>query len=65
MTNHTKAIWQALLVTFLWSTSWVLIKFGLGEIPPLLFAGLRYGLAALILLPWLLRPPPVGQPAAQ
>lgn len=56
MTNHTKAIWQALLVTLLWSTSWVLIKFGLGEIPPLLFAGLRYGLAALILLPWLLRP---------
>lgn len=56
MTPHTKAILQALLVTFLWSTSWVLIKFGLGEIPPLLFAGLRYGLAAVLLLPWLLRP---------
>jgi len=54
--TRTKAIWQALLVTFLWSTSWVLIKFGLGNIPPLLFAGLRYGLAALLLLPWLLRP---------
>lgn len=56
MNERTKAIWQALLVTFLWSTSWVLIKIGLGEIPPLLFAGLRYGLAALLLLPWLLRP---------
>ncbi|MBX3005843.1 MAG: EamA family transporter [Anaerolineales bacterium] len=56
MTPRTKAIWQALLVTFLWSTSWVLIKFGLGEIPPLLFAGLRYGLAFVIMLPWLLRP---------
>lgn len=56
MTTHTKAIWLALLVTFLWSTSWVLIKIGLGNIPPLLFAGLRYGLAALLLLPLMLRP---------
>jgi drug/metabolite transporter (DMT)-like permease len=46
------AIAQALLVTFLWSTSWVLIKVGLSdlELPPLSFAGLRYLLAALILL---------------
>ncbi|MBX3045874.1 MAG: EamA family transporter [Anaerolineales bacterium] len=56
MNPRTKAIWLALLVTFLWSTSWVLIKIGLGEIPPLLFAGLRYGLAFVIMLPWLLRP---------
>lgn len=56
MTPRTKAIWLALLVTFLWSTSWVLIKIGLGQIPPLLFAGLRYGLAFVIMLPWLLRP---------
>jgi drug/metabolite transporter (DMT)-like permease len=42
---------QALLVTFLWSTSWVLIKIGLDEIPALTFAGLRYSLAFLILLP--------------
>lgn len=48
------AIAQALLVTFLWSTSWVLIKVGLSdlELPPLSFAGLRYLLAALILLPF-------------
>ncbi len=56
MTPRTKAIWLTLLVTFLWSTSWVLIKIGLGQIPPLLFAGLRYGLAFVIMLPWLLRP---------
>lgn len=49
------AILQALFVTFLWSTSWVLIKRSLAEIPPLTFAGLRYMLAFLILLPWLWR----------
>lgn len=41
----------ALFVTFLWSTSWVLIKFGLEEIPPISFAGIRYMLAFLILAP--------------
>ena len=48
-----RAILQALLVTFLWSTSWVLIKYALDEIPPLTFAGLRYTLAFIILLPGL------------
>ncbi|MBM3135032.1 MAG: hypothetical protein FJZ89_07095 [Chloroflexi bacterium] len=51
-TAHTRAVLQALLVTFLWSTSWVLIKIGLGDIPALTFAGLRYGLAFLCLLPF-------------
>ena len=36
-----KAVLQALFVTFLWSTSWVFIKFGLVDIPALTFAGLR------------------------
>ncbi|MDJ0753064.1 MAG: DMT family transporter [Ardenticatenaceae bacterium] len=45
-----RAVFQALLVTFLWSTSWVIIKIGLDEIPPLIFAGLRYGLAFIFLL---------------
>ena len=49
------AILQALLVTFLWSTSWVLIKIGLSDIPALTFAGLRYCLASLCLLPFVLR----------
>ena len=52
---HLRAILQALLVTFLWSTSWVLIKIGLQDLPPLTFAGLRYILAFLCLLPLLLR----------
>jgi drug/metabolite transporter (DMT)-like permease len=50
-----RAILQALFVTFLWSTSWVLIKRTLAEIPPLTFAGLRYSIAVLILLPGLRR----------
>ena len=53
---HTHVILQALLVTFLWSTSWVLIKLGLADIPAVTFAGLRYGLAFLCLLPFALRP---------
>ncbi len=52
---HAIALAQAFLVTFLWSTSWVLIKTGLDEIPALTFAGLRYGLAFLVLLPFLAR----------
>lgn len=48
-----RAILQAFGVTFLWSTSWVLIKSTLDEIPPLTFAGLRYTLAFVILLPGL------------
>ncbi len=48
---HLKAILLALLVTFLWSTSFILIKWGLAEIPPLTYAGLRYILALICLLP--------------
>ena len=44
------AVFLALVVTALWASSWVIIKFGLEEIPPITFAGLRYGLAAAILL---------------
>ena len=50
--SHLKAILLALLVTFLWSTSFILIKWGLAEIPPLTYAGLRYSLAFLCLLPF-------------
>lgn len=52
--SHIKAILQALFVTFLWSTSFVIIKLGLAEIPPLTFAGLRYIIAFVCLLPFAL-----------
>lgn len=50
--SRTTAILLALLVTFLWSTSFVIIKLGLKEIPPLTFAGLRYFIAFICLLPF-------------
>jgi drug/metabolite transporter (DMT)-like permease len=49
--QKTKAILVALFVTVLWATSWVLIKIGLRDFPPILFVGLRYCLASLCLLP--------------
>ena len=54
--SHSRAVIQALFVTFLWSTSWVLIKLGLEDIPALTFAGLRYALAFVCLLPLAARP---------
>lgn len=50
---RVRSVLLALLVTFLWSTSWVLIKIGLDEIPALTFAGLRYTLAVGCLVPFL------------
>jgi drug/metabolite transporter (DMT)-like permease len=49
--QRAKAILVALFVTVLWATSWVLIKIGLKDIPPILFVGIRYFLAFLCLLP--------------
>jgi drug/metabolite transporter (DMT)-like permease len=50
--SHRVAVWLALLVTVLWSSSWIMIRWGLdGEVlPPVMFAGLRYGLAAIALV---------------
>ena len=42
-------------MTFLWSTSYVLVKIGLKDIPALTFAGLRYTLAFAVLFPFALR----------
>ena len=55
--QHAMAVLQALFVTFLWSTSWILIKIGLDDLDlaPISFAGLRYALAAAILLPFGIR----------
>jgi len=48
-------VFEALFVTFLWSTSYIIIKWGLEDISPLFFAGLRYSLAFIIFLPFILR----------
>ncbi len=49
--SHVRALWTAVFVTVLWSTSWILIRTGLDDenLSPLTFAGLRYTLAALVL----------------
>jgi len=47
------SILQALLVTFLWSTSYIIIKWGLIEIPPITYAGLRYIIAFLCFIPFI------------
>ena len=48
---RTRAILEALLVTFLWSSSYILTKFGLVDIQPLTLVGLRYLIASLLLIP--------------
>jgi drug/metabolite transporter (DMT)-like permease len=47
MDKKLKSVLIALFVTFLWSTSWILIKVGLVDIPALPFAGLRYLFASI------------------
>jgi drug/metabolite transporter (DMT)-like permease len=56
VTSRTAAVLIALFVTVLWSSSWVLIRFGLDDegLPPLTFAALRYGLAAVVLVVWVI-----------
>lgn len=48
--HYTVAILLAFFVTFLWSTSFVIIKIGLETTTPMLFSGFRYLLASIILL---------------
>ena len=53
--SRITTILQAVFVTILWASSWILIKFGLrNSIPAITFAGLRYGLAWLCLTPFIL-----------
>ncbi len=49
--SHRRALLFALFVTVLWSSSWIIIRFGLDDegLTPLTFAGVRYGLAAVVL----------------
>ncbi|TRO47512.1 hypothetical protein E2P65_04275 [Candidatus Bathyarchaeota archaeon] len=53
--DHLVAILEAFFVTFLWSSSYVLVKVGLKEMSPLSLVALRYVVASLILLPLALR----------
>jgi drug/metabolite transporter (DMT)-like permease len=44
-----------LLCCAAWGSSWLVIKVGLTDLPPLLFAGVRMGIACLLLVPFALR----------
>ncbi|MCW4012698.1 MAG: DMT family transporter, partial [Candidatus Bathyarchaeota archaeon] len=48
---RTKATLEAVLVTFLWSSSYIFTKFGLTDIQPLTLVGLRYLIASIVLVP--------------
>jgi drug/metabolite transporter (DMT)-like permease len=52
--EHRRAAWTALFVTFLWSSSWVLIRWGLDDeqLPPITFAAIRYALGAVLIVAW-------------
>ena len=53
---------EALLATVIWSSSFVIVKFGLETLGPLTIAGLRYSLGALALLPLFLINRPERKP---
>ena len=50
MNKRVRGLAEALLVTVLWSSSYVLTKIGLKEVTPLLLVSLRYTVASVILL---------------
>ncbi len=49
------AIGESLLVTLIWSSTFVVVKIGLETLGPLTIAGLRYFLGAVVLLPFLIK----------
>ncbi len=52
--RRTVALLVALLVTMIWSSSFVIVKFGLETLGPLTIAGLRYSFGAIALAPFFL-----------
>ena len=48
--RYSFALLEGLLVTFLWSTSYILTKQGLQKLPPLTFAAYRYIISSTLLL---------------
>jgi len=52
--RRTFGLLEALIVTMIWSSSFVVVKFGLETLGPLTIAGLRYSLGGIALAPLLL-----------
>jgi drug/metabolite transporter (DMT)-like permease len=49
--DHLIGILEAYLVTFLWSSSYIFVKVGLGQTSPLTLVALRYVVASIIIVP--------------
>lgn len=49
------ALAESVLVTLIWSSTFVVVKLGLETLGPLTIAGLRYLLGAIVLLPFLIK----------
>ncbi len=49
------ALGESMLVTLIWSSTFVVVKIGLETLGPLTIAGLRYFLGAVVLLPFLIK----------
>lgn len=49
MSVRAKALWALGAVCFFWGTTYIAIKVGVREMPPLMFSGVRFFLAGLIL----------------
>jgi drug/metabolite transporter (DMT)-like permease len=60
--RHLLAVGEALLVSLIWSSTFVIVKLGLESLGPLTIAGLRYFLGSLILAPALLINKPSREP---
>ncbi len=54
MNRRRLALTEALLVTIIWSSTFVIVKIGLESLGPLTIAGLRYLIGSLVLAPFLL-----------
>lgn len=46
-----RAVFIWILLCLIWGTTWIFIKIGLNDLPPITFAGTRFLIAFLILLP--------------
>ena len=50
-----------LFTALIWGSAFIAQRLGMDHIGPFLYTGLRFALAALVLLPWVRRRPSAGQ----
>jgi drug/metabolite transporter (DMT)-like permease len=53
LTENTKAIIAWLNVCVIWGTTYLVIRIGVGHMPPMLFAGIRWVMAGVIFIVFL------------